>query len=110
VTTSEHTDASEFWAFVRATKERLEHEQNLAGFATAKCEPCKGSGESEPGYVDYDSHGSIWRSPVRCRACGGHGRVRVKCSIELEIAATEREIAKWQEKLDALKLRAGSNL
>lgn len=98
-------DKVEFWSLVCETCDQLEHERNLRGVTTAKCERCNGSGNLEPSRINYDAHGSIWVPPVECRACGGRRRVEVACSPEIEATAIQREINKLRARLRAVKKR-----
>ncbi len=96
---------ADFWASINATCAQIEHELNLRGKTRAKCTACAGTGHSEPGYIDYDAHGSQWVSSVPCRSCSGHGFVEVPCGPEVEAAAVQKEIDGLKKRLK--KLRGG---
>lgn len=97
------TATPDFWASIRRQAAELEHSMNLAGKTRVKCGACSGTGHREPGRTDWDAHGSYWVPPDPCRACGGAGRLEVKCSPEVEAAAIEREIEALRVRLGKLK-------
>ena len=104
------TSGRDFWQHIHAVAAENEHRRNMQGLTTAKCtaDRCDG-GITERGYTDYDGYGSIWRDPVRCRVCGGHGFVEVQCDVELTIAAVEKEMAKLRTRLRELKKARGKS-
>lgn len=97
------TSVDDFWACVRDASNRLEHERNLRGMTTAKCQRCD-DGIVEPGRTDYDGHGSFYVEPVRCQRCT-NGRVEVPCAADVQAAAISKEINGWRRMLRAVQKR-----
>lgn len=86
----------------RKVAAEFEHERNLRGKTTKRCDACGGRGNM--GDYREDDYGSTIPATA-CRHCAGNGFVEITCSQKSQAAAVRAEINNHRTAIKALRKR-----